>query len=97
MEIPDACTLPIAAVPLRVTEFSDLFASSLVAVERESPSSLRLAFAPGSAAAVRDLTARESECCSFFTFALDGDVLDIAVPPSHVTVLDGLERLARDR
>jgi len=97
MEKPEACTLPTAEVPLRVAEFSDLFASSLRSVSRLSPVSLRLSFAPGSAGEVRDLTARESECCSFFVFALSGDVLDVGVPAGHVAVLDGLERLARER
>ena len=97
MDKPEACTLPTAEVPVRVAEFTDLFASSLLEVDRRSPSSLRLTFAPGSAAAVRDLTARESQCCSFFSFGLAGDVLDVGVPAAQVPVLDGLERLARGR
>jgi hypothetical protein len=43
---------------------------------------------------VRDLTAREAECCSFFTFTLtpDGEtlILDIEVPDSHADVLASL-------
>jgi hypothetical protein len=93
---PDACTLPTALVPLRVGEFAALFSSSLLSVVR-SPLSLRLTFAPGSAERVADLVARESECCSFFAFSLSGNVLDVGVPDSQVAVLDGLERLARDR
>lgn len=97
MEKPDACTLPTAGMPLRVAEFADLFASSLRGVSRPSPSSLRLTFVAGAAPAVRELTARESECCSFFDFVLTGDVLDVGVPAAQVAVLDGLERLARGR
>ena len=97
MEKPDACTLPTAEVPLRVAEFEVLFGRSLRGVERRSPERLRLTFAQGSAAEVRELTARESECCAFFRFELDGDVLDVGVPATRVPVLDGLERLARGR
>ena len=96
MEKPDACTLPTDEVPLRVGEFDALFSSSLVSVSR-TPSSLRLTFVPGSTARVADLVARESECCSFFSFTLTGAVLDVGVPPAQVGVLDGLERLARGR
>lgn len=96
MEKPDACTLPTALVPLRVGEFTDLFASSLRSVSRPSPVLLRLALEPGSLAVARDLTARESACCSFFSFTFDGSTLDVGVPAAHVPVLDGLERLAHD-
>ena len=48
---------------------------------------------------VRDLVARESTCCSFFTFAItrepDARVrLDIEVPPQRADVLDGLAERA---
>ena len=95
--VPDACTLPTAARPLRQAEFDALFATALRRSERVSSERLRLTFA-GAAdleAAVRDLTARESACCSFFTFTITapgpGDVLlDIEVPAGHVAVLDAL-------
>jgi hypothetical protein len=98
-EVP-ACTLPTAERPLRVAEFTALFAG-LTGVDRRGPGSLRLRMAdrPGLAAEAADLTARESECCSFFAFGLAravGDLLlDVCVPDAHVDVLDGLERLAR--
>jgi hypothetical protein len=50
---------------------------------------------------VQDLTARESECCSFFEFDITetagGEIrLRIGVPPAQVDVLDGLsDRLPR--
>jgi hypothetical protein len=49
-------------------------------------------------AAARDLTSRESECCSLFTFtfAPAGDALqlDVEVPAVHAGVLDALARRA---
>lgn len=93
--IPAACTLPTAERPLRVSEFDELFAVAVRGVARPGPTrlSLALADAPGRAEQVRDLTARESACCSFFTFRLTtGDPLrlDISVPPAHRDVLDAL-------
>jgi hypothetical protein len=98
-EVP-ACTLPTAERPLRAAEFAALFAA-LTGVDRRAPGALRLHLAdrPGLADEAADLVARESACCSFFTFGLAGAgdelVLDVAVPDAHVEVLDGLERLAR--
>lgn len=95
-----ACTLPTAERPLRVAEFTDLFAA-LGALDRRDPGWLRLHLAdtPGLAERARDLTAREADCCSFFEFALAPEgsdlVLDVRVPAAHADVLDGLERLAR--
>lgn len=93
---PQACTLPTAQVPLRVAEFDDLFSQSMHEVERLDVTRLRLVLTGGdpTEAVTRDLTARESECCSFFDFHLDrkGDhvVLEVRVSPAHVEVLDGL-------
>ena len=39
--VPAACTLPTAEQPLRVAEFTDLFAALLSGVERTSPTSDR--------------------------------------------------------
>ncbi len=49
---------------------------------------------------MRDLTRRETQCCSFFTFTLTGHddllFLEVAVPSAHADVLDGIaERAAR--
>jgi hypothetical protein len=98
---PDACTLPTAERPLRVAEFDDLFAAHLRWVERRSPTRLTLSLDgdPATEATARDLTERESECCSFFAFTVTAagsgrfDV-DVAVPDAQIAVLDGLERLA---
>jgi hypothetical protein len=63
---------------------------------------MRLTGATGLAATVRDLTARETECCSFFTFTVtpeaapDGEALtlDIEVPTRYADVLASLASLA---
>src|SRR5215207_10411955 len=93
-EVPAACTLPTADRPLRVAEFGAFFASA-GAVSRPAPGWLRVRFPVSDDAAVQDLVARESACCSFFTFAIADGCLDVRVPPGQVAVLDGLERLAR--
>src|SRR6478752_975712 len=66
--VPEACTLPTVDRPLRLSEFDDLFATSLQELSRISPTVLRWSFDPAAEEAARDLTARETECCSFFTF-----------------------------
>jgi hypothetical protein len=92
--VPAACTLPTAERPLRAAEFDDLFATALRGQQRLSPTALRWRLAATAEAAVRDLTARETECCSFFSFTVtpDGEVVrvDIDVPAAHVAVLDAL-------
>jgi hypothetical protein len=94
--VGESCTLPAADRPLRLAEFDDLFADALRTVRRLSPTSARLTLT-GSAeteARTRDLTARESHCCSFFDFRIARDdtavILDIGVPAAHIAVLDGL-------
>jgi hypothetical protein len=59
-----------------------------------------VSFAGGEAVAdnVRDLTAAESECCSFFEFSVstvaDRVLLEVLVPTTHIHVLDGLATMA---
>jgi len=103
-EISEFCTLPTAERPFRVAEFDDLFATHLRRAERVDPQTLDLTLDPESRATVEDLTARETECCSFFTFTItpepagnsDGEamVLDIEVPPAHTDVLSTLAQRA---
>lgn len=93
---PAACTLPTADRPVRSAEFDELF-RALSAVDRRGRTALRFlvdgtAFA---ADAVTDLAARESQCCSFFTFAVAsaGGVvtMDVSiVADGHAGVLDAL-------
>jgi hypothetical protein len=94
----DACTLPTAERPLRLAEFETLFATALRGQERLAPTRLRWRIDPAAESTARDLTARESECCSFFAFTFasgDGGVrLDVEVPDRHVDVLDALAELA---
>lgn len=92
---PDACTLPTEDRPLRVAEFDSLVAT---AVRRISPThaEVHLAGGDGLAATVRDLTARETECCSFWDFTVTpsnpGVLLDVRVPDLYADVLEALVR-----
>ena len=92
--VPQACTLPTAQRPLRLAEFDDLFATALQGQQRLSSMRLRWRLDPAAEPAARDLTGRETECCSFFSFTfatVDGAVqLDVEVPDAHVDVLDAL-------
>ena len=91
---PRTCTLPTAQQPFRVAEFDDLFRECVIAVDRADATSVRLTLDGGDevAARVLDLTARETKCCSFFTFELlpapGGLRLLVQVPPGQVAVLD---------
>jgi hypothetical protein len=104
IDVPAACTLPTAQRPLRLAEFDTLFATAVHHVEATAPARtrLRLAGPPGLVETVRNLTAREAACCSFFTFtvtpepAADGEALtlDITVPAAYTEVLAALTRRA---
>ncbi len=101
-QVPAACTLPTEQVPLRLSEFGDLFAV-VCAAQRPAPTRLLLTLQPaaGRAEAVRDLAARESACCSFFRFVVreedDGVALEVSVPAAQVGVLDAMAaRAAHD-
>ncbi|MEV8638002.1 hypothetical protein AB0395_40760 [Streptosporangium sp. NPDC051023] len=93
---PAECTLPTQERPLRVAEFDDLFASALLGLERVGPTRLRLMLEGSEQVekTARDLTARESGCCSFFAFTFtpgdEGLTLNVEVPAVHIRVLDGL-------
>jgi hypothetical protein len=94
---PAECTLPTAERPLRVAEFDSLFAGSLRTLVRLDPTRLRLSLdgAPEVEETTRDLVARETACCSFFTFTVTpepdaGLRLDIEVPAQRADVLDAL-------
>jgi hypothetical protein len=90
---PSSCTLPTDQQPSRVAEFDELFRECVTGVDRADATSLRLTLRGGDevAARVRDLTARETACCSFFTFELSQDPgglrLLVQVPPERVGVL----------
>ncbi|MGV9408580.1 hypothetical protein ACWDOP_01595 [Nocardia sp. NPDC003693] len=94
--VPDACTLPTAEQPVRVAEFDGFFTASVRGFDRPRPTRLDLALAADAEPLARDLAARESGCCSFFTFTIEtGPVLRIEVPPAHLDILDALEQRVR--
>ncbi|WP_448002942.1 hypothetical protein [Agromyces bauzanensis] len=92
--VPSSCTLPTVERPLREREFARLFASELRGVTRTSPTNAEFALTARSLDTARDLAARETSCCSFFTFDLReldaGAVMSITVPPAHAAVLEAL-------
>jgi hypothetical protein len=92
--VPDACTLPTAARPLRLAEFDELFRTALRRQERLGPTRLRWILSSAASEAIQDLIVRETACCSFFTFTVtradDGLVVDVTVPAAYVPVLDAL-------
>jgi hypothetical protein len=97
-EFTRSCTLPVTQQPARIGEFEQLFADSVRRVRRPTPNRLRLDLDPAQEEVARDLTAREGQCCSFFTFtfsATDHELqLDVDVPPGYTDVLDELARRA---
>ncbi|HEY7488407.1 MAG TPA: hypothetical protein VH912_28450 [Streptosporangiaceae bacterium] len=98
--VPIACTLSPNDMSVRLVDLEELLAAHVESAERR-PSRLRLTFkVPGAdgAARIRDLFAREQECCGFFsvTFTRQGDRLtvDIGVPEEAGPTLDFLQVLA---
>jgi hypothetical protein len=97
---PSSCTLPTAERPLRAAEFDALFKVAARQVDRVTATHARVLLAGTEEIRVRaeELTARETECCSFFAFTLTpaGPAdpsdwwLEIEVPADQVAVLDGL-------
>lgn len=96
MDANEACTLPTVDRPLRIAQFDELFAASVRDVRRAEPSrlSLRLTATPEVASRTAELVAKETACCSFFSFTLTATAgalsLDIAVPAAHIAVLDAM-------
>jgi hypothetical protein len=97
---PTSCTLPAAERPLRAAEFDALFKVAARQVDRVTATHARVLLAGTEEIRVQaaELTARETECCSFFAFTLapagpadPGDWwLEIEVPAAQMAVLDGL-------
>lgn len=97
---PDSCSLPTAERPLRIAEFDDLFATSLRAVERVGSTTTRLILKADAIGAARGLAARESSCCTFFSFEFAPNGAEqiamlVTVPGEQVGVLDALTVRAR--
>lgn len=98
-EPPIMCTLSPVGMVDRLTEFGALFAEGLTGLERE-PLQLRLVFdaSTGREARIRDLFARERDCCAFLTFTFaqtqDGLVVEMTAPANAGPTLDGMQALA---
>ncbi len=97
----DACTMPTAERPLRLAEFDVLFRTAVRRVERrENGVQIHLSGGIGLVERVRDLTARETACCSFFTFDIAGTdqdlLLNVSVPPARQDILDTLTTRAEE-
>ena len=91
----DYCSLPTLERPTRLAEFDALFASSARRVVRDGESArIHLDGAAGLADRLRDLTERETTCCSFFTFTLridrTGTSLTVRAPADAAVSVDAL-------
>ena len=99
--VPAACTLPTAEQPLRRQEFDDLFTEDVLSVNKPSPLEVRFELRPDAEVAARaaGLAAKETGCCSFFTFGLtitDGTVsMTVTTEPAHGPVLAALGARAK--
>ncbi|MCP2341566.1 hypothetical protein [Actinomadura rupiterrae] len=98
---PDACRLPTAERPVREAEFDALFAEAVIAVEQVAAGRvrLRLKAEPQVAGRAAELAARETRCCSFFTFVLTacgGELaLEVSAADQHAPVVAALAERAR--
>ena len=96
-QAPEACTLPTVERPLRIVEFAELFASADADFVRVSQTRAMVALPLDALDRARDLAARETECCSFFSFAVEpaGDHTDmtIDVPAQYADVLTAMTKL----
>ncbi|WP_067485706.1 hypothetical protein [Actinomadura hibisca] len=99
---PQACTLPTAERPLRIGEFDALFAEAVTEVRRVAPGRvrMRLRAEPEFAGRAAELAARETGCCSFFTFTLTatggGLELEISAADQHAQVVAALAERAAE-
>ena len=98
--VPVSCTLPTVEQPLRVAEFDRLFATAVRPAERTDRTVLlvHLPAGDGTASVATELVARETGCCSFFTFEvrpLRGETeLVVRVPESQTAVLEAMAQRA---
>jgi hypothetical protein len=98
VKVPIACSLTETAARSQIDEWHDLIATSVAALDRVSPTDLRLRLGTGveGAGAVLRLAQREKACCPFFDFALlveaDSLVLRVTVPADAAPILDDFSR-----
>jgi hypothetical protein len=92
--VGELCTLPSDERPLRGEEFQTLFATAVVGLCRPEPGILDLLIESTAETTARDLAARETQCCSFFTFSFrpaeraDHRWMRIQVGEAHLRILD---------
>lgn len=98
--VPASCSLPTAEQPLRVAEFDDLFTRHARTVHRADARHLLVTIDQQAQPLAEDLAARETACCSLFTFTFADPaagagagqvVMTIGVPAEHAEVLDALQ------
>jgi len=91
-----ACSLDAGGQATRAGEFHDLFAGALLDKTRTSDGAL-LRFDPAHAAAVRELLAREKECCPFWDFRFSDEPgalrVEVHAPADAGELLDRLLEL----
>ena len=98
--VPESCTLPTVEQPLRVAEFDELFATAVAPTERVGNTGLRSHLPAGDqvVSTARELVARETVCCSFFSFDVRPSSaeteLEVRVPNSQTAVLDAMQQRA---
>jgi hypothetical protein len=94
-ELPIACSLSAAELPVRLAEMGDLGRSALLSVER-SPTTAVLRFRNGGETSRRlaSVVAAEASCCAFLDMTLrdggDAIALTITAPSDAGLVLDEL-------
>lgn len=97
--VPAACTLPTTEQPVRIAEFDRFFIEAVENVQRVAKTRLDLLIDSAAEPWARDLAARETGCCSFFTFTFkevdSGVVMGVEVPSTQVEVLDALAARVR--
>lgn len=87
-----ACTLAADDVPTRLAEWRELLAHASGRVA--TPEGVRVELVGVDGASVRDLAAREQQCCAFFDLRVDevGEVvvLHVGAPPEARPVVEEL-------
>lgn len=81
-----ACSLSRTELEDTAAAWQKLFRLSLLS-RYEVPGGLRLAFHPGSAAALRSLIDIERECCRWITFELDGATATMTSPGAGASAI----------
>ncbi len=96
LQIPIACSLTTSEAAIQALEWSDL-GTRLLRSDRLDHG-VSLTFPVDMAESVKDLAAREAECCGFLSIAtsLDGQTVRLEITsdnPDHQPVIDVLARM----